>query len=138
MADDREVTCGGYPARCGLQCGDPAKMGGDAYRSAAVAANAACRAERCNGSRFAAARSAGRALEVPWIVGAAGDVIIGFVIGKRFRAVGFAQNDGARRAQPGDRGRVLRRSMAQAKLAAAECGEAGHVEAVFDSYGHAM
>ena len=101
MANDWKVAGGGYAARRWLQSGDAAEMRRNADRAAAIAADSAGGAECRNRGRFAAARSARGAIERPWIVGAAGDEVVGFVIGKKFRTVGLAQDDGPGRSACG-------------------------------------
>ena len=69
-------------------------------------------------------------VEVPRIVGAAGDQIIRFIVRQELGRVGLAQNDGARGAQACYRGGVLRGLVTQAESAAAQRRQALHIETI--------
>src|ERR1022692_2810213 len=129
MVHHRKMAVGRDAAGRGLQSGDAAEMRWNADGTAAIAADSSGRAERSNGGRLAAAGSSGRALQVPRIVGAAGDEIVRFIVGEEFGRVRLTQDDGARGAQAGDGGGVLGGFVPQAEAAAAPGGAAGYVEA---------
>ena len=87
MARRRDAT------RRGLQSGDAAEMGGYAHRSSAVAADSAGRTKRRDRRRLAAAGSARGARQIPRIVRAPDDVVVGLVIGQKLRAIRFGERD---------------------------------------------
>src|ERR1017187_6098215 len=120
MVHHRKMAVGRDAAGGGLQSGNAAEMRRNADGTAAIAADSARRAEGSNGRRLTAARSSGGALQVPRIVGSAGDEIVRFVVGEEFGRVGLTQDDGARGAQAGDGGGVLGGFVSQAEAAPAQ------------------
>src|SRR5690348_17330194 len=100
-------------------------MGWDTDGTAAVAADAAGGTERRDGRRLPSARPAGRALQVPGIVGAAGDVVVALVAHEELGAVRLAQDDGAGGAQAGYGSGIGLGAVALAELAAGQRGQAG-------------
>lgn len=64
-------------------------------------------------------------------------MVVGFVVGEEFRAVGFAEDDGAGGAKFSDGGGIVRGFVAGAVEATSQGGLAGDVEAVFDGEGDA-
>ncbi len=73
---------------------------------------------RRNGRRLAAARSARRALQVPWIARAPMQQVRGLVRHQELRAVGRAQNQRSRRAQPRHHHGIFSRNLALVQQAA--------------------
>src|ERR1017187_3721672 len=95
MVHHREMAVGRDAAGRGLQSCDAAEVRWNADGAAAIAADSACRAERGNGRSLASTGSSGGALQVPRIVGAAGDEIVRLVVGEEFGRVGLTQDNGA-------------------------------------------
>src|SRR5438067_13184887 len=122
MMDRRKMAGGGNAAWRGFQSGDAAEVRRHSNGAAAIAADAAGGAERGDGRRLAAARTVRCALQVPGIVGAAGDVVIALVVRKELGTIGLAQTTGAGRAQPGHGGGVALRSMTEPESAAGDGG----------------
>ncbi len=90
------------------------------------------RTEAREGRRFSAARPAGRSLQVPRVICAADDVVVGFVVAEELRAVRFSQRDRAGLAQPAHGRGVLCGAQVAEEPAAACGGQTGHVVAVLD------
>ena len=111
-------------------------MRGNTNGSAPIGAQPAGRKEGSNGRRFAAARTARGPLQIPGIVGASNDVVVGFVIGKELRAVGFADRNRPGLLEPRDTGCIMRPPGTREEAAAARGGNARDVEAVFDADGN--
>ena len=83
--------------------------------------------------RFTSARSAGCAIEIPWVVRSAGDVVVALPDRKKFRAVRFAQDNAARRRESSsNHSRVGAGAMIQTETAAAQRRQITNVEAVLD------
>ena len=102
----------------GLERTDAGEMRRHAHRAAAVAAQSRRGHARRDGRRLAAARSARRALQIPGIVRAPVQQVRGFVGHQELGAVGRAQNQRARGAQPRDHDRVLAWDVALVEQAA--------------------
>ena len=92
-----------------LQAADAAEVRGHANRASTVAAHSARGHARGNRCRFAAAGTAGRALQIPWAVGAAIEQVVGFPRHQKFGRVGYAQNNCAGILQPRHQRSILRR-----------------------------
>ena len=95
-AAGREVSGGRHAARRRLEAADAAEVRRHANRSAAVAADAAGRQARGDGRRFAAARSARRAIERPRVVRPAVERVVGLPRHELLGNVRHAEHDGAR------------------------------------------
>ena len=132
MGDEREVPRGRHAPWRWLQARDPAEVRRHANRAAAVAAHSARRAERSDRRRLAPAGPARGARNVPRVIGAAGDVVVGLVVVEELGAVGLAEQDRARCTEPRGRGGILSGPMIETQPAAAISGLAGHVKAVLD------
>ena len=106
------------PSRRRLERTDARKVRRHAHRSAAVAAQPRRRHPRRNRRRLAAARSARRALQVPRIARPPMQQIVGLIRHQKLRAIGRAQNQRPRRAQPRHHHRILARNLALVQQAA--------------------
>jgi len=91
----REMSCGGESASRWLERADAGEVCGLADGSAAVAAEAGGGHTCCYGCRFAAAGAACGVVEIPRIVSAAVEEVLGLVGHEELRAVGGSENDGA-------------------------------------------
>ena len=96
MARRRNAT------RSGLEAADAAEVRGHANRASAVAADAARRTSRGNGRGFAAARSARSFRQVPGVLCATVQRIVGLVPHQHLGHVGRAQDDGSGAAEACD------------------------------------
>ena len=134
----RHMAGGGNSSRRWLESGDAREMGGNANGSAAIAANATRRKERGNCRRLAAARSARSALQIPRIVGAAGDIIVGFVVGEKLGTVGLANRNRPGLLETRHGSCIVRGTRIGVEAAAASGGKPSHVEAVLDTDGDAV
>lgn len=132
MGDGRLVAGGGAAAGGGLEADDAAEVGGHADGAAAITADAAGREIGGDGGSFAAAAAAGRAGVVEGVSRPAGDGVVGFVVGKKLRAVGFAEEDGAGLTEAGHGGGVAGGAVLEAVARAAEGGRAFEIERIFD------
>ena len=129
----REVPGGRHAARRGLEAADAAEVRRHANRSAAVAADAACRQARGDGRGLAAARSARRAIERPRAVGAAVERVVGFPRHQLLGDVGDAEDDGAGGAESCDQRGVGLAADARAKARAGLEGQAGDGDGALDA-----
>src|SRR5439155_21030021 len=112
---------------------DPAEVRRYANGTAPIAGEPAGRTEGRDGRRLAAARSAGRTLQTPGVIGAAGDEIVGLVSGQQFGCVGSPQDDGPLAAKPRHRRGVTGGRLRTAQTAAHARCLTRDIEAVFDS-----
>ena len=103
---DWKVARRGDTARRGFQTADSGEMRRHADRSASVAANPAGRHPGCDRGGFAAARSSGRSLQIPRVVGVAVELVVGFPGHEEFRCVRVAQDNGPGFLEPPYQGRI--------------------------------
>ena len=102
----------------GLERADAREVRRHAHRAAAVAAQSRRRQPRRNRRRLAAARSARRALQIPRIARLPVQQVRGLIGHQKLGAVGRAQNQRARRAQPRHHHRIFVRNIALVQQAA--------------------
>ena len=103
----RQMPPSRNPAWRWLQRADAREVRRHAHRPAAVATQSRGGHPRRNRRRLAPARSARRALEVPRIARAPMQQVRGLIGHQELRAVGGAQNQRSRRAQPRHHHRIL-------------------------------
>ncbi len=94
------MTRSGNTAGRRLQRANASEVRGDSHRAAAIAAHSAGRTARSNRCRFAAARPAGRAVDIPGIGSPAVQRVVAFVTHEHVRDVRRAEHDRARLLQP--------------------------------------
>ena len=96
----RQMSRGRKAARRRFQRADAGEMRGLAHRSAAVAAQTACRHSRRNRRSLASARSSRRVIQIPRIPRAAVQQVLRFVGHQELGAIRRSQNHSARLEQP--------------------------------------
>src|SRR2546422_2800863 len=107
---------GGNAAGSRFEPADAAEVRGDANGSTAIAAHTSGGASGSDGSSFSATRSARRAREIPGIVGASIEKVIGLPCHQQLGSVRNSKNDCARLAQTCDQGSIRRRHTACAQF----------------------
>ena len=137
-AGRRIVTGGRNSSGRRLQSADAAEMRGHANRAAAVAAHSARRHPCGDSCGLAAARSAGRALEIPRIVGAAVEQVVGFPRHQKLGSVGYAQHNCAGIFQPVTERRILRRDESGPQTRSRFATQTGTLERTLDADGNAV
>ena len=123
---------GRNPARRRLEPADTAVVGGNADRSATVAADAASGESRGDGGRFPAARAAGCAREIPGIIRPAVEQVVGFVGHQKFGDVSAPEEHRSRVAEALDDDGVFAGDIILAELAATLGAPAGDFEGTLD------
>jgi hypothetical protein len=127
-----------HPPECRLQSHQAAEAGRDADRTRAVTAQRQRREPGRDCGRRAAARSAGRAREIPGISRRAEQRVVGASAPSELRRVGLADVDRAGGLQPLDRGRILGRHKMLQQPGAGRMPHPAHPIGVLDRNRNAM
>jgi hypothetical protein len=134
----RNVAGIGNAALGRLEREQAAEMRRRAHRAGEVAADVECGQPGSDRGSSAAARTAGRVREVPGVVGAAEDRVVGAIVRRERRHVGLAEQDRASGAQFRHRRRVgLRHVVLERRMPAGGAHTRG-LERVLDRHRHAV
>src|SRR5438445_12408933 len=102
------MPCGRNAARSRFESADAAEVRGDTNGTSAIAAHTSGGASGSDGSSFSGTGSTPRSREIPGIVGAAVEKVIGLPSQQQHWAAGDVKTDCACLAQADDEGRIRR------------------------------